>query len=292
MNEYYGRKCDEINILHEEKKVSEEFKATRKMAGGMHRQGYAGCSKDALAEHFNEHFKDRGDIPIPTNLEQAEELNFVQEGLEAQADINENAPESEEIEATLGMMKNGRCEGSGDHLKNEQIKYGVGSKQLVRWLVLLFAVIWQCVSVPKVWCASTITALDKRGVHSDPTNYRPLSVTSTLSRLLPMLVCKRLEKAYNKMLDWSQCGFRRNSSCADAVHILHECITKCSKQFYILYVDLTAAYDKLPRKLLFYLLYKRFSCHHLINIIKAIYTGTTATIRGNRTKIDVREGCR
>ena len=101
MNEYFGQKCDEINLLHEDKKVSQEFKAARNMASGMHKQVYVGCSKTALVDHFTEHFQDRGDTPIPNDLAHADELEFVKVGLEAQTDINQEAPQGEEIKETM-----------------------------------------------------------------------------------------------------------------------------------------------------------------------------------------------
>ena len=292
MNQYYGDKCEQINQHHIEKEVSKEFKAATKMANGMHKKSDISCSKTALTEHFKEHFKSKSDIPIPPDLLAAETLDFVIEGYQIQQDVNETAPDSAEVTSTLKMMKNGRCVGAGDKLKNEQLKYGRESSNLIAWLVILLGLIWQLVTVPAIWLISTIVALYKKGAHSDAANYRPLSITSTLSRILPMILCKRLEYVYNAIIDRSQCGFRQNSSTADAVWILHECISKSTMKFYVLYIDLTAAYDKLPRHLLFYLLYKRFKCHHLIDLLKAIYTETTAKIVGSKTKIDVKEGCR
>ena len=58
------------------------------------------------------------------------------------------------------------------------------------------------------------------------------------------------------------------------------------------YVDLTAAYDHVPREFLFRILQIRTGANHLIAILKKMYEGTTASIRGTKAKFDVLIGCR
>ena len=58
------------------------------------------------------------------------------------------------------------------------------------------------------------------------------------------------------------------------------------------YIDLTAAYDHIPRNLLFKVLEIRTGAKHLIAILKKMYENTTASIKGMQTKFDVLIGCR
>ena len=55
-----------------------------------------------------------------------------------------------------------------------------------------------------------------------------------------------------------------------------------STQMYISFIDLTAVYHKIPRKLLFCALDIRLGCHNVISLLKAIYIGTTEIITSSR----------
>ena len=58
------------------------------------------------------------------------------------------------------------------------------------------------------------------------------------------------------------------------------------------YVDLTAAYDHIPRDFLFKVLKLRTGAKHIVAILKKIYEGTTASIKGSKAVFDVLVGCR
>ena len=54
------------------------------------------------------------------------------------------------------------------------------------------------------------------------------------------------------------------------------------------YIDLTVAYDHTPRDFLFRLLKIRTGTSHLIAILRKMYEGTMASIRGMETVFEVR----
>ena len=58
------------------------------------------------------------------------------------------------------------------------------------------------------------------------------------------------------------------------------------------YIDLTAAYDHISRDFLFRVLNIRTGAKHLVAILKKMYEGTTASIKGSKAKFDVLVGCR
>ena len=59
-----------------------------------------------------------------------------------------------------------------------------------------------------------------------------------------------------------------------------------------LHIELTAAYDHIPRDFLFRVLQLRTGASHLIAILRKMYEGTTASIRGMEARFDVLVGCR
>ena len=102
----------------------------------------------------------------------------------------------------------------------------------------------------------------------------------------------RVRTAYNVLLLRTQCGFRTGVGTDDAIWGLSQCMRKSKSKFYILFVDLTAAYDKIPRKLLFLCLLRRLKCNLLLDILRSIYTGTKATIKGSKHPFDIGAGVR
>ena len=69
-------------------------------------------------------------------------------------------------------------------------------------------------------------------------------------------------------------------------------IEKYGEQLIVVYIDLTAAYDHMPRDFLFRVLSLRTGATHLVEIQRKMYEGTTASIIGMTAKFDVLVGCR
>ena len=60
----------------------------------------------------------------------------------------------------------------------------------------------------------------------------------------------------------------------------------------LVFVDLTAAYDHIPREFLFRILEFRTGAKILVYILRKFYDGTTAFISGTKTHFDILVGCR
>ena len=60
----------------------------------------------------------------------------------------------------------------------------------------------------------------------------------------------------------------------------------------MIFIDLSAAYDTIPRILMFRILTLRLGLPHFVALIKSIYTNTTATIKGSKKRFKVGRGCR
>ena len=81
-------------------------------------------------------------------------------------------------------------------------------------------------------------------------------------------------------------------STNDGIFLVRNIIQKYSDTIIAVYIDLTAAYDHVPRDFLFRVLSMRTGAHHLIAILKKMYENTTACIRGTEAKFDILIGCR
>ena len=70
--------------------------------------------------------------------------------------------------------------------------------------------------MPTSWLTSSIGCLHKKGSMADPANYRAISISATISRILPMIILDRLKDSYTDAIDQSQCGFLPDKGCTDA----------------------------------------------------------------------------
>ena len=289
LNEFYGKRAEAINSATEAHNVSREYAESKKYK--MHQKSSSTTiPKQKLHDHFSAHFN-VGDIEMPIELQQPEN-SCLKDCLNQATDVNETPPDTEEVLTNMEKLKSGKCSGIDD-IKMESLKYGTGSTRLVLFIVTLLQLIWTCLVVPSIWTQAIISCIFKnKGAHSDASNHRAISITATLGRLLPMIIINRLQAIYNIILDQNQYGFRSNSGCDDAIFIVKNVMERSGEKMYIAFVDLTAAYDKIPRHLLFRVLDIRLGCIHLVSLVKSIYIGTTAKIKGLSKSFIVNSGCR
>ena len=101
-----------------------------------------------------------------------------------------------------------------------------------------------------------------------------------------------MKEAYENHLGETQFGFRKNRSTGGAIFVLKSVIKKHGEPLVAVYIDLTAAYDHIPRDFMFRVLSLRTGAKHLVNILRKMYEGTTASIKGSNAIFDVLIGCR
>jgi len=72
--------------------------------------------------------------------------------------------------------------------------------------------------IPKLWLESKVIAILKPNKDaSDPNNYRPISLLSTMYKHFERLLLARLQPIVEKSLPLEQAGFRQNRNCCDQV---------------------------------------------------------------------------
>ena len=83
-------------------------------------------------------------------------------------------------------------------------------------LFALFRRICNTAIFPSSWKISRITPVYKKGTRSDPTNYRPIAVLPTLSRVFEQLLISQLQRRILPFIPSEQFGFLAGSSTSDA----------------------------------------------------------------------------
>ena len=110
--------------------------------------------------------------------------------------------------------------------------------------------------LPKDWTDANITPVFKKGDRHAAENYRPVSLTSVLSKTLEHIVCSELHKHFenNNVLTNVNHGFRSGFSCETQLTITTDELAKNTErgqQTDVAILDFSKAFDTVPhRKLL------------------------------------------
>ena len=101
--------------------------------------------------------------------------------------------------------------------------------------------------VPEDWRKANITCIFKKGNKQDPGNYRPVSLTSVICKLLESNIREAIKDNLSsyKLLSDSQYGFRRNRS---TVLQLLTVMEDNNLQVNTVYLDFRKAFDSVPHK--------------------------------------------
>ena len=96
--------------------------------------------------------------------------------------------------------------------------------------------------VPDDWKAANVTPIFKKGSKSEIGNYRPVSLTSQICKLLEMII-----RQYFSLISASQHGFRRGGSCLSNLLQFLDRITNSidnRDSVDVIYLDFTKSFDK------------------------------------------------
>ena len=155
----------------------------------------------------------------------------------------------QELNNALDQLKSNKSPGP-DQISGEMIKH-LGNKG--RNICLqLFNLIWHT-SVPSVWKKSIIIPILKPNKSAENIqNYRPISLTSTLAKLMEKMICTRLNwfLENQNILTPAQAGFRQyQSTTQQTIKLSQEIKDSLDKEETVLavFVDFKSAYDSVWR---------------------------------------------
>ena len=108
---------------------------------------------------------------------------------------------------------------------------------------------------PSQFKTAKVIPLYKSGDNLDPSNYRPISILSTISKPLEKHVNKHLHNHLNSfdLLSKNQSGFRKNHSCHTALtNMVDDWLSNINEQRYCgaLFLDFAKAFDVIDHELL------------------------------------------
>jgi ribonuclease HI len=240
--------------------LSKVWEKVNKIAGNRTSTAVAGLkvgpkiitSRQDVAEAFVEHF---AEISSSKNYDQAfismrrmaeaAPLNFGNK-----ADFPYNEPFNLwELESAIACSKN--TAPGGDDIHYAFIR-NLPAKAFAD-LLSTFNQIWCDGSFPDAWRESVVIPVPKQGKdRSDLGSYRPISLTSSLCKIMERMVNRRLVWYLESrgLLSKIQCGFRRNRSTTDhlvrSTNFIHEAFL-LRQHVVAVFFDIEKAYDRLWR---------------------------------------------
>ena len=113
-------------------------------------------------------------------------------------------------------------------------------------------------TVPSDWKEALITPLFKKGERNVASNYRSVSLTSVVNKILKHIVHSSIMRHldHHNILTDCQHGFRSQSSCESQlisnIQGIAEKLKSVKDQIDVIYLDFAKAFDKVPHKRLLY----------------------------------------
>jgi hypothetical protein len=195
---------------------------------------------DRLAEYYGELYSQDRTI--------TEAARDVLEQQPVMTDLDD-LPSREELCTAIDSLANGKSPGK-DGIPSELLKV---SKDTVffQHLFELLCQCWEEGRVPQEMRDSNIVTLYKnKGDRSDCNNYRGISLLCVVGKAFARVVLSRLQLLAARVYPESQCGFRAERSTVDMIFALRQLQEKCQEQrksLYIVFIDLTKAFDLVSR---------------------------------------------
>lgn len=200
---------------------------------------------------FSENFKTKIDKMVENISESSPISNLNHKPSSSRNSIFLIPPNVEEIKRTINSLS---TSASGmDGISSTHIKILIEPLSIL--LVHLIERIYASGIYPNCFKTALVTPICKTNDTSNVKDYRPISVLSTLNKIIEKTIHKRLNDFFNKInyLSSNQYGFRSKSGteCAavDLVNVIQKELDEGKKVSMVL-LDLSSAFDIVNRKLL------------------------------------------
>jgi ubiquitin len=208
--------------------------------------------------------------------------------------LRDDTPDEMEIRRAIDRLHSKSAPGP-DKLRASYIKR---SEELTGMVVELVQHCWCTRTVPSDWKEATMVTLPKKADTVDWNDFRGITLLSVVSKVLTRIL---LYRARGVPLSNVQHGFRRADGTVPAIFELKAILGACRRSGLpacFTFVDLTKAYDSVPRELLWETLRLNGFGEHAIALLKALYDdrirlrlGRTYSETSFRTKRGVKQGC-
>ena len=196
-------------------------------------------SANILAEFFESTFQAESYGPLP-----AEAYNGCTDDL-----ICDNYPsDSVSTDQVLKLLRGLNIYKSygPDEMHPKVVKSLSALPEFVSAMQLLFNTCITERSMPEIWKTESVTPIHKKGLKTDAKNYRPISLTSVVSKLYEKIIGSKILEDIGNKICTNQHGFVANKSCLSNLLETAEYINDLlcdNEDVDVFYLDLQKAFD-------------------------------------------------
>ena len=176
-----------------------------------------------------------------------EEDNNTPEGIHNNLNVLANIEiEDKEVLDKLNKLKTNKAAGPDGILPRVLKEL---SEIIFKPLASIFRQYLETGEIPDDWKQGNIIPIHKKGDRTDLGNYRPISLTCIICKIIESIIREKLELFIENIniLKDSQHGFRKGRSCLTNMLTFFEEVTKSfdvSRAYDIVYLDFQKAFDK------------------------------------------------
>ena len=178
------------------------------------------------------------------------------------------------VQTLLHQLKQNKSQGT-DKIHAYVLQAAAESLSLP--LSMLFSLSFSSGTIPTSWAEANVTPIFKKGLKSNPANYRPISLTSVPCKIMEKIVTKTIKSYLNKhdLITPCQHGFVSKKACVTNLLETYDILTtnklnkKCSD---MVLLDFAKAFDKVPHKLLLHKLSRYGLNSYILNWIHSFLT--------------------
>ena len=155
-------------------------------------------------------------------------------------------------------------------------------------LKILFQQSIDMIKIPTAWKHAIVTPIFKKGSIDNPKNYRPISLTSIIGKVMERIIVRQLREFIerNKLIPQQQHGFVEGRSTTTnlltSLNAWTEALDK-NKPVDVLYLDYAKAFDKVPHGRLLWKLKRAGITGNLLGWIREYLTNRTFQVRVGNT---------
>ena len=231
--------------------------------------------EDDIMERWKRYFEDM------LNKKQTDHV-VIEEINEGEEQLGEEIRELDEIKVeevkdSIRLLKRGKTAGH-DGITAEMLK-NMG-RNGVDMLTKLFNRIWQEEKIPEDWELGILMPIHKKGDQRECSNYRGITILSTVLKVYERIIERRLKVNIEKQLEEPQCGFRKGRGVQDHIFTLKQLIEKSGETgMCVAFLDLEKAFDSIPRDIVWNCLKRRGVGGRLLGSIVSLYRKTRNYVR-------------
>ena len=246
--------------------ASDMMKVTSSMITNRKKQQLALNSSDESLEIYRSHFSQMNTNNLPAPRSTTEPVVLQLPSLPLINELRENVSASS-IAIILKRMSSNKSPGSSG-LTYDILK--AAPMQVMEAISEFFELIITLNCAPSSWKRALIVPVPKKGDLNLIKNYRPISLTEPLRKLLEHCLLKYINLKVGPSF-LTQGGFRTNHCCNDMVLVLHEATSKYKSNLHTAFLDIKAAYDSVDRRILWRRCRNRGLSTEAVDLLKELF---------------------